>query len=263
MLSLASFIFLEELIELRTHVKTAVVGGGGRRGGRSSDAQKGRDGRDETFRRGGAETVPNLHPPSVVVDDDTDNANTDEEDRGGGGWGRVGGQEEEAEAEAEVEDVFSPPASSSPAPPAPSSSYRQLIELRKQTTTTAAATAAAAAATATPTPDGVPAAAAALPAAASPAAAAVVGPSIVPPFSPQFAAFLAASPMTIDPERGMRVAPALRCPRPCAHGGWCNHQVGSSSVKARDEPGIYFVHYTSIRVTLPSRRREIGLWCCA
>ena len=47
------------------------------------------------------------------------------------------------------------------------------------------------------------------------------------PFAPEFKRWLAANPLVIEPAAPMRVTAGRECPRPCAHGGWCNRQTGA------------------------------------
>ena len=188
MLALAAFVFLEELVEMRTTLRTTVA--------RRTRERTGRDASDADADRA-AWRVPNRGmPPPPLPPPDAPGANP------------------------------RPPPTSPPRPSGP------------RVPPQAAAA------------DDVP--------------VAVDGEhgSIAPPFSAEFAAFLSAHPLTIEPPRPMRVAPALRCHAPCANGvgpgghcsprhrlpfilrnvrymtrraisgghyngGWCNHQTGS------------------------------------
>ena len=214
MLLLSSFIFLEELINIRSHVKSAVVAtaiGGRRGGGRGRAAGYDDDSEEEESTSETSKRGEDADGTAVPTNSDADPNPVDGDEKDEGDTDEVGGDTDDGrrDEKTEIEDVFSPPPPPasppmSPAPPSlepPSSPETPPSpKTHKEEATPAAAAAAAG--------EGSP------------------RPSIAPrPFSPQFAAFLATKPLTIEPERGMRVAPALHCPGRCAHGGWQGHPL--------------------------------------
>ena len=177
-LLLASLVFFEELVEIRTHVKTAMTGG---IAPRSALRARGDDASEEA-----QELTVQAQELGAELSNGEMRKEEEEEE-----------EEEEEDAKMGVEDTYPPPP-----PPNPTSPMGP-----------------------TPPPPATPS--------DPPAAPAAIGvtsadtPPKTHPFSATFAGFLAAHPLTIEPERPMRVAPALACPRPCLHGGWCNHQTGT------------------------------------